>query len=271
MKNILVLLTIYILYNSCFGFDYERKFFPDTTVAKGDTIWVEAEFINNASDTIKGLVYSEKIPSAVVLQKVEVKINDTLYTNIKYESDAITINVDNCMTHRWIFQTPTDFHEPGYLIPGDTAKITYGLTINSDTSFGMNKDAWYAGLISDNDLNPIYGYDSLNIIHLTFKADNTKIVPDMINELPTSYSFDQNYPNPFNNRTVFIINLPKTTHAKIEIFNAIGQRMGILLNNIMSSGSHSILFDASEFPSGIYYAYLTAGNYKSYKKLTLLK
>jgi serine protease len=88
---------------------------------------------------------------------------------------------------------------------------------------------------------------------------------------PASLSLSQNYPNPFNSATVLIYDLPQTCPVTICIHNLLGQRVDILYEGVQQAGRHSITWDASDFPSGIYFARLQTGSYAESLKLVLLK
>jgi hypothetical protein len=80
-----------------------------------------------------------------------------------------------------------------------------------------------------------------------------------------------NYPNPFNPTTIISYNLSKPSDVKIEIYNAVGQRISELVNRQQLAGFHRINFDATGLPSGIYIYKITTANYSQSKKMTLIK
>ena len=88
---------------------------------------------------------------------------------------------------------------------------------------------------------------------------------------PTEYTLEQNFPNPFNPSTTIKFALPKTEEVKIEVFNAIGQKVTTLLDKQMSKGIHEVLFDAPNLPSGVYVYKIDAGDFIAKRKCLLLK
>jgi len=100
-------------------------------------------------------------------------------------------------------------------------------------------------------------------------AFNTAIETD--SETPDAIALNQNYPNPFNPTTNIEFYLPEQQAVKVEIFNVVGQRVAILLENVLQAGEHSIVWDASEMPSGIYIIQMDAGNRVLTRKMTLVK
>ncbi|MBE2280191.1 MAG: T9SS type A sorting domain-containing protein [Ignavibacteriaceae bacterium] len=90
-------------------------------------------------------------------------------------------------------------------------------------------------------------------------------------ELPVIYSLEQNYPNPFNPSTKISFSLPATSEVSLKVFNMLGQEMATLVSGMMNAGKYDIAFDASDFASGNYIYVLSAGSFKSVKKMILIK
>ncbi len=88
---------------------------------------------------------------------------------------------------------------------------------------------------------------------------------------PLNYSLSQNYPNPFNPVTQINYQLPKSGNVRLSVFNAIGQEVGVLVNESQNAGNHVIDWNASAFPSGVYIYKLESGSFTSVKKMILLK
>ena len=106
--------------------------------------------------------------------------------------------------------------------------------------------------------------------------DAENISADKQTTLPDDYRLEQNYPNPFNLATTIIYSLPRAEHVKIEIFNINGQKIRTLVNEVITAGDQSVIWDAKDddgvtVASGIYLYKLTAGDRSLSKKMTLTK
>lgn len=88
---------------------------------------------------------------------------------------------------------------------------------------------------------------------------------------PAEYSLLQNYPNPFNPLTNIEFSLAKAEHVKIFLYDLLGRRVGILLDEYKDMGQHKIVFDGSNYASGTYFYKITTSNYSKTKKLLLIK
>jgi hypothetical protein len=91
------------------------------------------------------------------------------------------------------------------------------------------------------------------------------------NGLPVEFGLFQNYPNPFNSSTVISYGLFEADHVNLAIYNLLGQKVMSLVNEIQEPGSYSVVWDASEEASGIYFCKLVTENNTIVKKMTLQK
>jgi hypothetical protein len=89
--------------------------------------------------------------------------------------------------------------------------------------------------------------------------------------LPMACGLLQNYPNPFNAATVINYTLPQSCPVTLSIYNLLGQRVATIHESEKQAGRHSITWDASDFPTGVYFARLEAGEYSKSIKMVLLK
>ncbi len=102
-------------------------------------------------------------------------------------------------------------------------------------------------------------------------ATDIDIKDDDPSPLPVRFTLKQNYPNPFNPQTTFTFSLPVAAHANLSIYNILGQKVVTVLDEKVSAGEHSISFDASDLPTGIYFYRLSTENATSTKKMVLIK
>lgn len=89
--------------------------------------------------------------------------------------------------------------------------------------------------------------------------------------VPDHFSLEQNYPNPFNPTTTIQYQLPKSAKVVLEIFNVRGQRVATLVNEEKAGGYYSVVWDAGDVSSGVYYYRIKAGEFTDVKKLIVIK
>ena len=89
--------------------------------------------------------------------------------------------------------------------------------------------------------------------------------------VPKEFSLSQNYPNPFNPVTTIQYALPKDTRVKLEVYNMLGQRVQVLVDEHQEAGYYDVVFDGSRVTSGMYVYRITVGEFVAVKRLVYLK
>jgi len=89
--------------------------------------------------------------------------------------------------------------------------------------------------------------------------------------IPLSFKLNQNYPNPFNPITTIAYQIPKSEKVNISIFNINGVLIETLVNDAKIPGLYTVVWDAKNLSSGLYFYKLTTGNKTVTKKMLLLK
>lgn len=116
-------------------------------------------------------------------------------------------------------------------------------------------------------------YDS-GANHMTKTCESGVVFSDgdaIVLGLPSSFGLNQNYPNPFNPTTEISFSLAAASNVSLEVFNITGQKVEVLANGSFDAGTHSISWNASDMPSGIYLYRLTTNDFVDTKKMVLLK
>jgi|GEM_PF-2309413 len=67
-----------------------------------------------------------------------------------------------------------------------------------------------------------------------------------------SFELKQNYPNPFNPSTQIEFTLQKSGAVYLDVIDAIGRTVAVLINDSRSAGQYRVSFDGSGIASGIY-------------------
>ncbi len=157
-----------------------------------------------------------------------------------------------------------------------TGTFTTGSNISSYTQFTANIEyylpgtpdsAWIVAFID--------GVDSVNI-GSTFFLDDLAFgavtgVTESAGFRPNVYSLTQNYPNPFNPTTEIGFNLPSSGFTTLKVFNVLGVEVTRILEGDISAGSHTVSWNASPFPSGMYYYQLRSNDFVETKRMVLIK
>ena len=102
------------------------------------------------------------------------------------------------------------------------------------------------------------------------KYQITSVKPEK-GTLPLRFALEQNYPNPFNPSTEIQYSLAGSAQVSLKVFNVLGEEVAMLVNGTQSAGTHTVTFDASRLPSGVYMYQLHAGANTATRKMVLMK
>lgn len=85
------------------------------------------------------------------------------------------------------------------------------------------------------------------------------------------FALHQNYPNPFNPTTTITYSVPKDVYVNLKVFNLLGQEVETLVNKKMVAGTHRVIWNAQNVPSGVYFYKIEVGNLIKMNKMMLIK
>lgn len=89
--------------------------------------------------------------------------------------------------------------------------------------------------------------------------------------LPDEFRIEQNYPNPFNPSTTIEYALPQKAYVKLEVFNLLGEKVGVLADGLQEAATYSVVFDAVGLPSGVYFYRMQAGTLTQTRRMMLVR
>ncbi|MBD3383606.1 T9SS type A sorting domain-containing protein, partial [candidate division KSB1 bacterium] len=81
----------------------------------------------------------------------------------------------------------------------------------------------------------------------------------------------QNYPNPFNQSTVIPFTLARPQRVRIFVYDLLGRQVDVLCDQGFDAGEHNLRFDAADYPSGLYFYQLHAGDQRQIRKMTVVR
>jgi hypothetical protein len=95
-------------------------------------------------------------------------------------------------------------------------------------------------------------------------------------QMPAQFQLYRNFPNPFNPATTIMYDLPEATHAKVDVYNVLGQHITTLVDRLHQAGHHQTVWngrDSDDHPvaSGIYIYRLVTDDFTDSRKMALLK
>ena len=78
-------------------------------------------------------------------------------------------------------------------------------------------------------------------------------------DVPEEFILYNAYPNPFNATTQVRFGLPNRSTVRINVLDLYGRTVAMLAEHTYEAGFHSVAWDATAFPTGIYLVRLEAG------------
>ncbi|MBS1272514.1 MAG: Sporulation-specific N-acetylmuramoyl-L-alanine amidase [Candidatus Marinimicrobia bacterium] len=152
-------------------------------------------------------------------------------------------------------------------------------------SWNMSEDGTGEWL-GDGNLDGTMRFDSIQLTRTSSSAqfgtlyfDDLRLATDVevgietpsLSTVPNEYQLKQNYPNPFNPTTKIEYTLPNDSKVRLTVFNLRGEIVRSLVAGYQSAGYHTVEFDASEMPSGVYLYRLESPEFTSTKKMSVVK
>lgn len=152
----------------------------------------------------------------------------------------------------------------------------FGVTTQSiDPKFPYSRATWFYNLNADS----IVVANTNELIELQpgeYRIYTNKHLLDVEDsddtlDKPFKFNLGQNYPNPFNPTTTINYSLPTESSVQISIYDINGQEVARLVEGFQPIGNYSVVWNASELTSGIYFYRLTTENFTESKKMLLIK
>lgn len=243
----------------------------------------------NYSQAEQDIINAAWEEDVLVIASAGANSNDTRMYPAAYEHvmGVTATDQDDHKAYFASYGTWVDICAPGVNIP-----VIYGddYSINSGTSYSTAIVAGLAGLLrtwypeySNDEIQQLIENSADPIDHLNPGYEG-QLGSGRINSLacvrtglddpsvkPKAFALSQNYPNPFNSATVLNYTLPEAGWVTLSVYNILGRCVDILHRGNRQAGDYTVAWDASDLPSGIYFARIKAGRHSDSIKLLLLK
>lgn len=156
------------------------------------------------------------------------------------QGDIETLEWQNLTEDEWVaFLVETHFYDNAGLLERIVAQFDFGAGVQNSTQY-------------------------------LFEWTNTSTaVGD--DELPESIRLATPYPNPFNPQATVQYHLSTPEHATLRVFDATGRLVRTLVEGMQPAGDHTVEFDASGLPSGVYMLRLQTPSHLVTRSVTLLR
>ena len=106
---------------------------------------------------------------------------------------------------------------------------------------------------------------------VTIKYSQTIGIQQISTNIPENFKLSQNYPNPFNPSTNFEFQIADFGFVNITIFDTRGREVETIVNKEMKPGIYRAEWNASNYPSGVYFYRLSSELFTETRKMILIK
>lgn len=138
--------------------------------------------------------------------------------------------------------------------------------------FGFDEEGRHLALQNDGKIL-VTGYSfngvDQDLFILRINPDGNILPVPQVDSTLTNLS--QNYPNPFTTKTLIPLNLHETSYVTLKVYNALGEEVSSLIDEVKVAGNYTVLFEKSNLSSGIYLYQLITKNYSQAKKMLIIK
>lgn len=102
-------------------------------------------------------------------------------------------------------------------------------------------------------------------------SDKVSTITEQPMKETAGYALEQNYPNPFNPGTTIQYIIRKNGHVRLLLYDVLGNEVSRLVDAEQQAGNHRVDFSGDGLPSGVYFYQLETDNFKTIKKMVLIK
>lgn len=184
------------------------------------------------------------------------------YTFYARTDDGIRLWINNnLIIDKWITQAPTEW--PSAPVPlGKGQKYSLKMEYFDEGGAGQVDLLWSSPSTRKTTV-------PANVLFTTDIQTDIDDAKDAA--LPSRLYLHQAYPNPFNAQARIVYELPANMQVRLELFNIIGQRVRMLVDEWKPAGVHTITLDASDLTSGTYIYRLWTEQATISRKIVYLK
>ena len=147
---------------------------------------------------------------------------------------------------------------------GADTRLTNNSSFSGYASFSLSGSAVHVVWLDSRDGND----------EIYYKRDpngNVVGITNINSEMPREFILEQNYPNPFNPTTNLEFRIADFGFVNLTIYDAMGRTVETLQNGDMKPGVYEAEWNASSYPSGVYFYRLSSGSFTETKKMLLVK
>ena len=131
------------------------------------------------------------------------------------------------------------------------------------------KDADKWEIIDEN--GNVFMCSDTQILELSGGSERLILINKTSSQTPTEFTLFPSFPNPFNPSTTIRFSLGSSATTTLKVYDITGKIVNTLIERELELGHHSVEWNASGFPSGIYFLQLSTDRFIETQKIVLMK
>lgn len=89
--------------------------------------------------------------------------------------------------------------------------------------------------------------------------------------MPAAFALHAAYPNPSSGRTTLAFEMPEAAPVRLSVFDVLGRRVAMLLEEARPAGRHEAVLEAAGLPTGLYFVRLEAGAFTATRRVVVAR
>ena len=211
-------------------------------------------------------IYSSNDGPAAIYSSLNYNYYGMSYFLVPFITEQFAANASVCIrkshdsTKLILDQHYSNFYTRDSVSIGDSSK---------KVTAAMNRGIAYGDAM----LFVVFNKDTANQTSLYYKKrlSSTGSINYTSIQFSETFILYQNYPNPFNPTTKIKFEIPKSSDAKIIIYDALGKEISNIFKAGLAPGSYEYEFSGENLSSGVYYYRLETNDFSKTMKMILIK
>lgn len=157
--------------------------------------------------------------------------------------------------------------DSGTVLPDETEEFTLTLnTLNEENDYVLAEDVYESSLIFSHNAD---GFET--IIPVVLRVSPNGVEQNNYDTVPVAAELNSAFPNPFNSVVSIKYALDKSLDISLKIYDISGREVVKLVDGYSDAGFHSVTWQASDYPSGLYLIKMEAGSFSDVRKVMLIR